>query len=195
VAVATNETDTFVTTKVGDAGWGATVGDARLDRDNSGIPTSVAVAASADIAFPEDYDVTMGRYGLFVAIDTGSGNGDVYRINRTAATDLNIGFGYGLSNIDVTAVAVTGNAATANLLAGAASSARVYFSTDGGRIWTRSTKEPTGQAKTCVVMAPDFSSSGKAYAATSGTESAFSYTADGGVTWNQVATTDILLAQ
>ncbi len=34
-------------------------------------------------------------------------------------------------------------------------------------------------------MAPDFSSSGKAYAATSGTESAFSYTTDGGVTWNQ----------
>ncbi len=185
VAVATNETDTLVTTKVGDARWGATVGDARLDRDNSGIPTPVAVAASADIAFPEDYDVTRGRYGLFVAIDTGSGSGDVYRINRTVATDLNIGFAYGLSNTDVTAVAVTGNAVTANLLAGAASSAQVYLGTDGGGNWTRSTKEPTGQAKTCVVMAPDFSSSGKAYAATSGTESAFSYTVDGGVTWNQ----------
>ncbi len=56
VAVVTDETDTLVTTKVGDAGWGATTGDARLDKDNSGIPTSVAVATSADIAFPEDYD-------------------------------------------------------------------------------------------------------------------------------------------
>jgi len=182
VAVVTDETDTTVTTMIGGTGWGITVGDVRLDRDNSGIPTPVAVAASADIAFPEDYDVTMGHYVLFVAIDTGSGNGDVYRITRTVATDLNIGFAYGLSNIDVTALAVTGNAATANLLAGAASSAQVYFSTDCGRIWTRSTKEPTGQAKTFVVMAPDFSSSGKAYAATSGTESAFSYTADSGVT-------------
>ena len=127
VAVATDETDTLVTTKVGDAGWGATIGNARLDRDNSGIPTPVVVATSADIAFPEDYEVTMGHYVLFVAIDTGSGNGDVYRINRTVATDLNIGFAYSLSNIDVTALAVTGNAATAKLLAGAASSAQVYF--------------------------------------------------------------------
>jgi len=190
VAVVTNETNTFVTTKVGDAGWGATIGDSRLDRDNSGIPTPVVVVTSADIAFPQDYDITMGHYGLFVAIDTGGGNGDVYRINGTTATDLNIGFTYGLGNIDVTALAVSGNAATSNLLAGAASSAQVYFSTDGGRTWTRSAKEPTGQAKTFVVMAPDFSSSGKAYAATSLTESALSHTADGGVTWNQAGLID-----
>jgi len=184
VAVVTDETDTIVTTTIGSTGWGVTVGSARLDRDNSGIPTPVAVAVSADIAFPEDYGVTMEHNVLLVAIDTGSGNGDVYRISRTTATDLNIGFGYGLSNVDVTALAVAGNAATANLLAGAAGSARVYVSVDGGINWIMSTKEPTGQAKTCVVMAADFSGSGKAYAATSGTESAFSYTADGGVTWN-----------
>jgi len=122
---------------------------------------------------------------LLIAIDTGSGNGDIYRISGTTVTDLNIGFGYGLSNVDVTALAVAGNAATANLLAGAAGGARVYASVDGGINWTMSNKDPTGQAKTCVVMAADFSSSGKVYAATSGTESAFSYTADGGVSWNQ----------
>ena len=185
VVVVTDETDTIVTTTIGGNGWGLTLGTARLDRDNSGIPTPVAVAVSADIAFPEDYGVTMQHNVLLVAIDTGTGNGDVYRISRTTATDLNIGFGYGLSNVDVTALAVAGNAATANLLAGAAGSALIYVSVDGGINWTMSTKEPTGQAKTCVVMAADFSGSGKAYAATTGTESAFSYTADGGVTWNQ----------
>ena len=39
-------------------------------------------------------------------------------------------------------------------------------------------------------MAPDFASSGRAYAATSGTESAVSCTADGGVTWNQISLID-----
>ena len=34
VAVVTDETDTLVTTKVGDAAWGATLGDARLDPRN-----------------------------------------------------------------------------------------------------------------------------------------------------------------
>jgi len=52
VAVVTDETDTLVTAKSGNAGWGATIGNARLDRDNSGTPTPVVVATPAAIAFP-----------------------------------------------------------------------------------------------------------------------------------------------
>ena len=189
VAVVTDETDTLVTSKVGDAAWGATISDARLDKDNSGIPTPVVAATSADIAFPEGYDATIAYYTLFVAIDTGSGNGDVYRTNGAVATDLNIGSAYGLSNIDVTAIAVTGDAATANLLAGTTSS-QVYLSSNGGSNWTRSSKPPTGQSQTWVLMAPDFADSGKVYAATSGTESAFSISQDSGLTWNQTGVID-----
>jgi len=199
VAVVTDETDTMVTSKVGEATWGATIGDAILDKDNSGTPTSVAVTTSADIAFPSDYDATSEDHVLFVAIDAG-GDGDVYMIegvdapSNSIATDLNTGSDHGLSNIDVTTLAVTGNTATANLLAGAATSAQVYLSTDGGSDWTRSTKPPTGQSKTYVLMAPDFSTSGRAYAATGGTESAFSITQDGGVTWKQVGLIDTAIS-
>jgi len=179
VAVVTDETDTLVTTKFGDSGWGATIGDATIED---------LVPASACVAFPDDYDATTGEYVLFVAID-GSDNGDVYKIDSVAApgsseaTDLDI-------DVDVTSLAISGDAATANILAGAASSAQVYYSSDGGESWRRSSKEPSGQSKTCVVMATDFGSSGTAYAATSGTESAFSITQDGGVTWNQVSLID-----
>ncbi len=198
VAVVTDETDTWVTTKIGDAGWGQTIGEAKLDRDNSGIPTPVAVAGSATIAFPDDYDtaVTFEEYVHFVSINTGTGNGDVYRINsvtapgKSVATDLNVGSAYGLNNIDVGTVAVTGTAATAHLLAGAASNTQVYFSRDGGRNWTRAIKEPTGQSNTGVLMSPNFSSSGRAYVVTCGTESAFSYTTDFGTTWNQLSLID-----
>ena len=199
VSVVTDEGDTFVTTKIGDGGWGEMIGNARLDKDNSGTPTPVAVETSAAIAFPDDYDVTSEDYVLFVAIDTGSNSGDVYKINGVAvpessvATDLDIGSVYGLSNIDVTGLAVTGDAASASLLAGAASGNRVYISTDGGINWTRSTKEPTGQSKTYVLMAADFSSSRRAYAATTGSESALSITQDGGVTWNQVSLIDTII--
>ena len=128
VAVVTDGNDTLVTTKIGDAGWGTTIGNATLDKDNSGIPTAVAVANSAAIAFPGDYDATADDYIQFIAIDTGTSDGDVYRINAVAApdssvaTDLNIGSDYGLSNVDVTGLAVTGNATVANLLAGTATS-------------------------------------------------------------------------
>lgn len=196
MAVVTDETDTLVSTRIDDRDWGKTIGDARLDKDNSGTPTPVAVNTSAAIAFPDDYDATTGDYVLFVAIDAGSNNGDVYMINgvaapsSSAATDLNIGAVYGVSNVNVTTLAVTGNSSTVNILAGAANSVRVYISTNGGINWTRSTKEPTGQSKTYVLMAADFASSGRAYAATSGTESALSISIDGGVTWNQVGLID-----
>ena len=199
VAVVTDETDTFVTTKFGDAGWGETVGDARLDKDNSGM--SIALANSAVIAFPSDYEAATGHDVLFVAIDTESDEGDVYRISSvpapgsSVATDLNIGSAYGLNNVDVTSLAITGNATAANMLAGVADSAQLYLSYDAGINWTRSTKEPTGEGKTYVLVAPDFISSGKACAATSGAGSAFSYTTDGGITWNQLSLIDTKISQ
>jgi len=196
VAVVTDETDTIVTSKIASNAWGRNISDAKLDKDNSGVPTPVAVATSATIAFPGNHDAASGDSILFVAIDTGSDDGDVYKINSTeapgssVATDLNIGSTCNLSNVDVTTLVISDNAAETNLLAGAATNTYIYFSADNGLNWTRSTKEPTGEAKTYVLMTTDFAGNGKAYAATSGAESAFSYTTDGGVTWNQLSLID-----
>ena len=194
VAVVTDETNTVVTTRIGDSAWGSIIGDATLNRNNSGVPTPV-VARDAAIAFPEDYAATpVEQHVRFVAIDTGTGNGDVYRIEssrapvRSMAIDLNIGFAYSLGNIDISSIAVTGSGATTKLMAGTAASTQTYFSSDSGRNWSRASKEPTGQSKTTVLMPPK--SSGKAYAATCGTESALSVTADGGNTWNQLGLVD-----
>jgi photosystem II stability/assembly factor-like uncharacterized protein len=172
VAVVSNETDTFITTNFGGGGWGTTIANAKIDN---------LVPVSASIAFPEDYDPSIIA-SYFVAIDSGLNKGDAYRVENSIVTDLNIGAAYNLSNVDVTGLAVSGDTAKTNLIAGAAASAEVYFSPDGGRNWQRSTKPPTGQSKTYVVMA-----SGKAYATTSGADSAFSYTTDGGITWNQTS--------
>jgi len=197
-AVVTDETDTWVISKIGDVGWNNTIGRARLDQDNSGIPTPVATTGSAAIAFPDDYKsaVTPAEYVQFVAINSGTGNGDVYRIDsagapaESAATDLNAGSACGLTNTDISSIAIAGSAGAGHLLAGAASSAQVYFSPDGGRNWQQSTKEPTGGSNTGVLISPDFSTSGRAYAVTCGIESAFSYTTDSGTTWNQLSLID-----
>jgi len=196
VAVATDELDTFVTMKVDINGWGATYGNARLNRDNAAVPSPVVVANSAEIVFPDDYDATFADFTLFAAIDTGTGNGDVYRVTAapapgtSVAVDLNIGAAYGLNNIDVTGLAISGTAPGAKLLAGAANSAQVYFSADGGKTWVKSRKEPTGTRKTFVLMSPDFDRHGLAFAATSGSDSAFSVSSDGGTSWNQPSLID-----
>ena len=189
VAVVTDESDTLVTTTIDGEEWGQTAGNAVI----SGITPD-----SAAIAFPGDYDsdVTAGDYVQFVAIDAGGDNGDVYMIegveapHLSAATDLDTGSDYGQSDVDVTSLAASGEGATAHLLAGAANNAQVYYSTDGGASWEVSSKPPTGESRTCVLMAADFAQSGRAYTATSGNNSAISCTTDGGDTWNQVGLID-----
>ena len=150
VAVVTDETDTVVTFKVGDANWGATIGSAILDKDNSGIPTSVTVNTSADIAFPSDYDADSDIV-LFAGINTGDGSGDVYLIegaevpDSSQSTDLNVGSAYGADNVDTTKIAVMGSGDTASILAGMAAEAQVYYSHNGGQNWKRSKKWNTNQ--------------------------------------------------
>lgn len=191
VAVVTDETDTLVTSRISDDGWGTVFGDATI--------TAVA-ARAATIAFPDDYDAIINGYNLFVALDSDNNSGDVYLVNgawapgRSMASDLDIGDDYDLSNVDVSGLAVSGNSTAASLLAGAANSAQVYISTDSGHNWTKSRQEPSGQSATYLLMAPDFTSSGLAYAATSGDESAFSSTTDGGITWNQVGLIDTTIS-
>lgn len=202
VAVITDETDTFVTTKTGDSGWGADIGDARLNKDNSEPGGSVAVATSAAIAFPGNYDADISSVSCtyFIAIDTGLGEGDAYKISgveapgNSIAIDLNVGSAHGLSNLDITGLAAYGDNPAASLLAGAADSTRTYLSTDGGSSWIKSRKEPTGESRTHVLLAPDFNDTGKAFTATSGHGSALSISRDKGDTWNQLSLIDTAIS-
>lgn len=126
MAVATDEHDTYICTRVGDWGWNEEIGPARLD----------IAAVTAEIAFaggdnPEGTPV-------YVAIDTETGNGDVYKIvggtapDGSTATDLNVASTYGLSGIDIANLSAGDNNSATILLAGAADSNRTYASTDGG---------------------------------------------------------------
>ncbi|HJX12823.1 MAG TPA: hypothetical protein VJ377_04765, partial [Dehalococcoidales bacterium] len=125
VAVMTDETDSFVAGRVADGGWGAAMGNARLNRDNASSPVAVVVTESAAVAFPANYDAdpASGLNFLYVAVATGAGTGDVYRIsgapapNPSPATDLNAGAAYGQGNLDITGLAVYGEYPSAVLLA------------------------------------------------------------------------------
>jgi hypothetical protein len=166
-----------------------------LGKDNSGASV---VGISADIAFPSGYssEPGSGSYVQFVAVSDGGGDGDVYAIygkavpDDSGAVDLNIGSAYGLSNTDVASLSVCGDGVTVVLLAGASSDGQVYRSVDGGDSWVRSSKQPTGQSGTRVIMTDGFAAYGVAYAATSGAGSALSVTLDGGATWNQLGLVD-----
>jgi len=192
-AVVTDEIDTFVTSKIVDQGWGDSIGNARLNQDNSMTAASVAVDTSAAIVFPDDYnsDLPGSACVLFIGIDASSESGDVYRIEgkvapaKSLAIDLDIGEADYVDNVGITGLAASGSADSAYLIAGAASSTDIYLSHDGGQDWERSTKPPTGQGQTCPLIA-----NGLIYAATSGNEGALSISRDGGLNWNQISFID-----
>ncbi|NQT31316.1 MAG: hypothetical protein HQ588_03195 [Deltaproteobacteria bacterium] len=196
VAVVTDEVDTFITSKTADQAWGAAIGNARLNKDNSITAVSVAVDTKAIIVFPDDYncDVPNSACVLFIGIDAGSENGDVYRImgkaapGKSLAIDLDIGQAEYVDNVDVTGLAASGKADSAYLIASAAGSTDIYLSQDGGQNWEKSAKPPTGDGQTYPLMA-----NGLVYAATSGTESAFSISRDGGLSWNQLSFIDTII--
>ena len=173
IAIVTDETHTYTINNYGVVGdW--TSGVELLEDD----VTPFTITAASDIRFPSDFDEA---YKLFIGV-VGAG-GDVYQVTSSIAYDLNI-------DTDIISLDLVGEAGSTQLLAGAAGSAQIYLSTDGGSSWVGSAKQPTGGSKTYVLMASNFTSSGKAYAATSGIESAFSYTTDDGITWNQLSLID-----
>ncbi len=181
VAVATDENDTFVFSRIGDAGWNADIGYARID----------AVAVSAQIAFTGSLNPDESAF--YVGIDTGAGGGDVYRINNvpatetSTATDLNAS---GIGDVDIAGLAAYDAGSAVILLAGTANSAMTYSSGDGGATWAGSRKAPTGSSRTGVLIGPDFGATGTIYAVTSGGSSALSLSRDLGGSWDQVSLID-----
>jgi photosystem II stability/assembly factor-like uncharacterized protein len=183
IAAASDEVDTCTRVKINTLNWGQMIGNARI----RGI-----VPSAANIAFPDEYNGMSDNATFFLGIDTAVNSGDVYKITGapapapSTAKDLKVALIDSLSAVDIASLAISGN----TILAGCARNARVYLSNDSGENWTQSTKSPTGQTDSCILTAPDFTNQHKAYAVTRGIESAFSFSSDGGQTWNQLSLVD-----
>jgi photosystem II stability/assembly factor-like uncharacterized protein len=172
IALVTDETHTYTINNYGVIGeWPNPV---ELLENNT---SSFAAIAASRICFPSDFTQ---NYELFIGV--AAGNGDVYRISEDNTYDLGV-------NADIVSLDLVGEVDDTWLLAGG-TAGKVWYSPDDGESWVLSKKAPTGNGLTYVLMAVDFADSGIAYAATSGTESAFSVSRDGGITWNQTSLID-----
>jgi len=178
IAVVTDESHTYMVNNYGDIGeWTDKV---ELLEDNT---TSFAITAASELCFPDDFDQ---EYELCVGVVSSAG-GDVYRADTDNAYDLGV-------DASIISLDLVGNIGDTQLLAGENGAAEVWYSPDGGNSWQTSDKAPSGDSLTYVVMAPDFTSQGRAYVGTSGSESAFSITKDSNTTWNQTGLIDTTIS-
>ncbi|HEY94961.1 MAG TPA: hypothetical protein G4O15_08500, partial [Dehalococcoidia bacterium] len=186
VAAVADETDTCISIRMEDSNWNQDIGQA--------VIRGVA-PVSAVITFPSNYLDTDEDTYLFAGINSGTGIGDVYRIElqpapvESGVTDLDIGSGYGLPGVDVAGLDSSGSSPTW-LCAGAANGTNVYFSSNDGIDWAKCIKPPTGQRDTLVVLDNDFPHNNRIYAATMGVEGGLSCSIDKGTTWNQISLVD-----
>ena len=209
MALIGDEEHLRVSFKYGDEAWGERIADAYIPDNETYCDLRMAFS---QFAFPDDYDsqnpVIFIGTGLYTELLCQTPQyADLYRIDgRSAdsgfsiATDLDVG-GKGTST-PIYSVVVKGAADAATILAG--SVGQVYRSTDGGQTWQVAKKPPTGGAIFWMAFDPSDEGSSLVYALSleagnclvpRGTdvpvrESAFSYSADGGVAWNQVSQID-----
>lgn len=145
-----------------------------------------------DLDFADYYSSTSAPI-LFLALNQTSGldlGDDIYLLEggfgatSTVLTALEVNGG----GLDFMSIQVSGDV----IMCSEFLTNDVWVSRNGGDTFTLAIKEPTGTSKTSILMAPGAfdPDDGVAYAITSGVESAFSHTADGGRTWNQIAFVD-----
>jgi len=190
LAVASNETDTTIIARIASLAWGSAIGSTSIRN---------VAATGAVICLPTDYGVDSTALDIFVGLKTGSGTGDVYRVDLIIGgtgqyADLNAAAVLGLSDIDITALSCGGNSTAGSIVAGAAGSANILASIDGGVSWKKSGKGPTGTSVAGLVIAKDYAVSQRVFAATCGAESAFSRSDDDGVSWYQTGLIDSQIA-
>jgi hypothetical protein len=180
-AAATDETDTFVMFRSGDLPWNTLAGPAALHPDTGSGSVAATGAALAFTGGGTEPPV------VFAGIATGTGSGDVYRVNAGtgAATDLDAGSAGGLPDLDIAALGVAGGGAQTTVLAGSSGGTIVYTSRDAGLTWAASLKSPSGTSVTSLLAAPDGPAAPPLLAATAGTGSGLSRSMDAGLTWDQ----------
>jgi photosystem II stability/assembly factor-like uncharacterized protein len=177
VVLASDENHSYIINNDGViGGWSERT---ELLEDNT---TSFALSSASRIVFPSDFGIL---YELFVGVSADDKtNGGVYRVRQGGARDL--GPDADIISLDIAEDDDRG------LVAGG-SQGQLWYSPDAGESWLPSQKAPTGDG--AVYVATDSSHSGVAYAATSDTESAFSVSRDGGLTWNQLSLIDTQIIQ
>lgn len=186
-AVATDESNTFVLTKVMTKTWNAIYGKAE-------VPGLIPVAA--DLVIQANNGVAGSPITCYLGIDTGNASGDVFHVNLNPLpgvsnnTDMNAGKAVGMAGIDISGVSIGNDDSKTWLFAGTAQSGNVLYTNDNGVTWHTPEKPPTGQRNTLVKMDKNFNNNGKVYTATSGAESAFSCSNDRGISFNQLSMID-----
>jgi hypothetical protein len=199
MALVTDETETWITTRIGGTAWAGVVDDIELQANEDPTPAGDIVADGKGwICFPSDYDSDpdSGYYTLFVGTHcVDPADGDVYEVlgDGEVALDLDCDNTQNITSFDC-----VGDADDAYLMAGLdyplsggrTQEERVKRSTDAGGDWKSALKEPTGECTDVyVVLADDVADTDQAWAAIGDNDGGISLQVDDRI-WNTIGLID-----
>lgn len=192
-------------------GVGVTAGSAAVEVINTGTNTIISRAmlnpagrttdfgtpatgiASVSVSLPGDFDATAssGRRGYVGIASSAQADNDVYRFDDTAATKLGA-----FNAIGVYSVSYAGTVDSGTLFAGRIDAAGIKYAsnpTASSPNWITTAKllPSSGDNNTVVLASVDFATSKTVFAGTSGPNSGFSISTDGGISFDQTALIDL----
>jgi hypothetical protein len=195
LVLAVNAGGTFVYTKFGSEAWNATVSPCELN-----AAVGLVATAGGDMAFPDDYEWSASN-NILVGI-YGSARDDLYKVKGALNPGASLATDGGLygpaTNASVYSVDIKGNWVGGKVIVGQLWDANANYvkyinDASGSLNGTLPSKTPTGgtTAGTDYAIVAWSPISDDAYCATTGAQSAFNVSSDGGATWNQQSLIDV----
>jgi len=203
------------------AGWGASIGNGKFYDTVNGTAQITAAGARLAFPGDFDVDSLSSNVAYVgLRMGPGNGYGDAYKVvfqpTLSSTLDLNVRglLGTQRTGTNVYSIDATGDSAATNIIVGTDMWSTAiqnyywltYYSADSGETWmTPRESQPTGGtlawtnsllssgagANCEVMLGPDYTESGMAYASTQGLWTAgFSRTTDGCKSWNQLSLVD-----
>jgi len=186
-ALVTDAATTRVTTRFGSADWNTTVGDAILSNLYV-VPAATFVSTGGCLALPADYDsdVSGGKYIQYAGVDAGA-NSAVYMVAgmEPPAASIAIPLFVPAAARAVHSLIIAGETAMNSAIAGLKSGGVLYSDAEGA-FWWDSYTPPSVTATasdTCIALGGLGDAGYVVYAGTSGVNSGFARSINGGATF------------
>ena len=196
LAVGSDATpQTRLHTKVSAFAWDVTIALTPLVINAAGGTGDAAPIVASSMAMGSNFNGSVPvTHRVYVATISGVAD-DIYAINAAGAVVMNA---TAAADDVFVSLAYSGDSTTGTLIAGQMGTNQVYRCANPtaviGWLFLPATTPPTGAAIANVALAPDFATSSKIFAGTTGVQSALSISDDGGVNFYQVGLIDTAIA-
>jgi len=190
VATFPYSSELILSSAISPGAWGVHVDEVGFE-NQAGFP--IHWAPFVDIAFPDDYDSDTPELWVAIAEDDYEDKGNLWHVIAALVPGASMAQPMFDEDIDLGTVEVSGY----NIMVKSFLTGKVWISNNGASTFEEASRSPAdgGMYWGHLYMAPDFATTGYAYATGVGPNSSLSRTVNSGDTWSQIGYIDTSIGE